>query len=457
MNNKSIHFIGIGGIGMSGIAELCLKKGYRVSGSDISDSENMQKLNKLGAQVCVGHKTSNVKGKDMVVYSSAIVSANCELEEANRLRIKVLKRAQALAFLMNSHLVITVTGAHGKTTTSSLAGHLLNTANFSPTIAVGGIVGNTASNAELGSGRYFVAEADESDGTFLYYKPKYSIITNIDREHLDFYGTFENVKKCFKKFVLNTEKDGCVFWCYDDLELRNIIKDSKVSNLSFGLDKHAAIHATNIELNPTGSEFDVFYNKKLLDRFKLSIPGLHNVSNSLSVIALGLSLRVDIGLIKKSLETFKGVKRRFQIKHNHDDVLIIDDYAHHPNEIAATIKTGKLLGRKRIVVVFQPHRYTRLKSLLEQFTKCFSDAHHLFITDIYSAGETKIEGVDSNKLYELMRNSQSPKTDLLAKSEIVGSISNFIKKGDLVFFLGAGDINKISDELVKELKRKSKV
>lgn len=455
--NKRIHFIGIGGIGMSGIAQLCLKKGYRVSGSDIYESENTRKLIELGADIHIGHNRDNIRNKDLVVYSSAIMNGNCELKEAIKHKIPVIQRAQFLASLMDRQIVIAVTGAHGKTTTSSLAAHLLTQAGLSPTIAVGGIVGNISNNAKLGLGRYFVAEADESDGTFLFYRPNYSIITNMDCEHLDFFKKFENIKKAFRKFVLNNRRNGCIFWCFNDQEIKKIIKNTKRKNISFGLDKEADIYASNIELDYFSSQFDVFYKNQFIKRFRLSMPGRHNISNSLAVIGLGLELKLDISLIKKAMSSFLGVRRRFQVKYNQDNILIIDDYAHHPTEISATIETAKRFDKKRLLVIFQPHRYSRMKYLLEKFSQSFFDSDHLFITNIYPAGEKKIKGIDSSKLYKLMQGFIKPRTKFINKDILIDEISNFIQKGDLLLFLGAGDISRICDGLVEKLKREDKI
>jgi len=453
---KNIHFIGIGGIGMSGIAQLCLEKNYRVSGSDIHESENTHKLKELGVDIYIGHDRNNVIDKDIIVYSSAIKNDNCELKEAIRNKMPIMQRAKFLAHLMKNQRVIAVTGAHGKTTTSSLVAHLLNEAGLSPTIAVGGIVGNISNNAKMGLGKYFVAEADESDGTFLLYNPRYSIITNIDIEHLDFYKKFENIKKAFKKFILNHKKNGCIFWCFDDQEIRNTIKNINRKNISFGLNKNADIYATNIELSHFGSNFDVYYRNKLMRGFELCIPGKHNISNSLAVIGLGLELKLDIELIKKALKRFLGVRRRFEVKHNDGDILIIDDYAHHPTEIIATIQAARNFKDKRLIVVFQPHRYSRMKYLLEKFSQSFFNADHLFLTDIYPAGEKKIKGVDSANLYKLMNKFSKPQTEFIGKNKIIDTVRDFVKKGDMLLFLGAGDISKICDELVSRLKRQNK-
>lgn len=451
--NKRIHFIGIGGIGMSGIAQLCIRKGYVVSGSDMRESESTQKLGNLGTKIYIGHNSDNITDQDLIVYSSAISFDNPEIQEANKKHIPILKRAEFLASLMKDHTVIAVTGAHGKTTTSSLAAHLLIQANFNPTIAVGGILGNMQNNAELGSGKYFVIEADESDGTFLCYEPTYSIITNIDYEHMDYYHTFENVKKAFAEFILKTQNE-CVFWCYDDPYLRDLMKNISVNNISFGLSKNVNIYAQNIVLSPLSSQFDVFYNNKFLDRFNLSLAGRHNISNSLAVIALGLKLNIECDLIKKALNSFLGVKRRFQIKYNQDDILIVDDYGHHPSEIRATIEAARRLAKKRLVVIFQPHRYSRFQNLMGEFSSSFFEADSLFITDIYSAGEKKIEGVEAIDLYNLMQKFDKPKTYFVEKEMINTKMLDFIQEGDLVLFLGAGDINKVSDELVKRVERK---
>lgn len=454
---KRIHFIGIGGIGMSGIAQLCLSKGYEVFGSDIQDSDNTQKLIKLGAEIYIGHRRENIQNKDIVVYSSAITKDNCELKQAIKNKVPTMQRAQFLACLMENEIVIAITGAHGKTSTSSLTAHLLTEANKSPTIAVGGIVGNIADNAKLGLGKYFVAEADESDGTFLFYKPYYSIITNIDQEHLDFYKKFENIKKAFKKFILSNHKNGCVYWCFSDKTIRDIINTYKGRNISFGLEADADIHASNIELSNFSSMFDVFFKNKFIGRFNLSMPGRHNVSNSLAVIALGLELNLDLNVIKRAMKKFMGVSRRFQVKHSDDDLLIIDDYAHHPTEITATIEAARKFDNKRLIVVFQPHRFSRMKFLLKKFSQSFFGADYLFITDIYPAGEKKIKGINAISLYNSMKGFTKPKTKFVTKKRLNDEILNFIQRGDMLLYLGAGDISKICDGLVENLKRKIKI
>jgi len=452
--NKHIHFVGIGGIGMSGIALILLRNGVvRVSGSDLKENKIIDELKKLGASVFIGHNAVNVEGADLVVYSSAIKENNPEIVQACRLGIPVIKRAEALAKLMQDKTVITVTGSHGKTTTSSLASLLLSEAGLRPTAAVGGILRNMETNAYAGDGKFFVAEADESDGSFLFYRPKYSIITNIDHEHLDYYGTFENELKAFKKFIDSTEESGCVFACFDDLNLRKMLQKSNFEHVLFGLTGSADIYAKNIRLGGLSSEFDCIYKNKQVGRFSLSLAGMHNISNSLSVIALGLKLGINLDVIKKTLSSYKGAGRRIEVKFENSNYLVIDDYAHHPTEIQATLKAVKDLNPKRIIAIFQPHRYTRTKLLMDKFAKCFTLADKVIITDIYAASELAIEGIDSRCICGKIK-SFSPKKDVsyLAKDQLVANLLKTIQPGDLIITLGAGDIAKICDEFVEELR-----
>jgi len=453
--SKKIHFIGIGGIGMSGIAQLCIRKGHRVSGSDLKDSLTIRKLKQLGIEIFIGHKKENIKKDlDFAVYSTAIKPDNQELTEANKLGVAVIRRAEMLAELMKEHAVIAVTGAHGKTTTSSLLSHVLIEAQLCPTVAVGGVIQNICDNAALGNGVFFVAEADESDGTFLLYKPKHSIVTNIDYEHMDFYSSFDEIKKAFKEFIEHHRQDGCVFWCYDDKNLSKIIKETKINNISFGLIPEADVYAKNVRLNDFSSAFEVFVGDKLLGEFMLPLVGRHNIYNALSVIALAMELGIDIEQIKKSISSFLGVERRFQIKYNSGDILVVDDYAHHPTEIKATINAAKGCGLKRLLVIFQPHRYSRMKHLFNEFSKSFFQADNLFLTEIYPAGEKNTYDIKSQHLYEEIKKSKNLQIELVEKKFIKKHILKNMKQGDLVLFLGAGDINRISDELVKDLQRK---
>lgn len=452
--NKRIHLIGIGGIGMSGIAQLLLRRGIRVSGSDLKESKITNELKNLGASIFVGHNPLSIQGADLIVYSSAIKDDNCEIIEGKKQRIPLMRRAEALAELMRDKIVITVTGSHGKTTTTSLISYLLLEAGLSPTVAIGGILKNIDNNACIGDGNFFVAEADESDGSFLHYQPKYSIITNIDYEHLDYYKKFENVMDAFKEFLNKTEKDGCVFGCADDVNLRRILKYYENRCVLFGLGDSAHIYPKNIHINGLSSQFDCFYKNKFIDRFQLNLGGLHNISNALSVIAVGLELGIDLKFIKGALVGYKGAKRRLEVKFD-GEYLVIDDYAHHPTEIKATLEAVKKL-KGRVIVIFQPHRYTRTKLLLDEFAKCFDLADYVIVTDIYAASEQPLEGVTGKSIRDRIKYyAPNKETHFLAKEEIPSRILGIIKPDDLVITLGAGDIYKICDELVERLKEQN--
>lgn len=451
---RHYHFIGIGGIGMSAIAQLLLQKGVRVSGSDLKPSRIIDNLKKNGAEIFIGHQAQNIKGADLVIYSSAIKEDNPEMRAAKAKKLAVVQRAQALAELMKDKKVITVTGSHGKTTTTALCAHLLLEAGLCPSSAIGGVFKNIDNNVCAGKGDFFVAEADESDGSFLYYRPRYSVITNIDHEHLDYYRDFKSALAAFQKFIAQTQEEGCLFCCSDDDNLRRMAKAAKKRHVLFGLTKGADIYPAAIKFNGLSSEFDCFYRNKFLERFSLALGGSHNISNSLSVIALGLELAVDLATIKHALATYQGTSRRLEIKFQNKDYTLIDDYAHHPTEIQATLKALKNLVAKRTIAVFQPHRYSRTKLLLAEFGKCFTLADELILTDIYPASEKPIPGISAMSVYEsVKRNAPKKRVEFVAKEKITAHLLKIIRPGDLVIFLGAGDIVKICDELAEELKK----
>jgi len=442
---------------MSGIAKLLLHNHITVSGSDLKETEITEHLKRLGANIFIGHNPLNISGADLVVYSSAIGEDNPEVKEAKKIGIPLIKRAQALAHLMQDETVITVTGSHGKTTTASLVSCLLLEAGFNPTLAVGGVIKNIDANACAGDGKFFVAEADESDGSFLYYRPKYSIITNIDYEHLDYYKDFQSEISAFRQFVNNTEKDGCVFFCSDDRTLKNIAKDYKQRYVLFGLNDDADIYPRDIKIDGLASEFDCFYRNDFVGRFYLGLAGRHNISNALSVIALGLELKIDLKFIKNALRDYKGAKRRLEIKFKDNALLVLDDYAHHPTEIKATLSAARFLNPARLIAVFQPHRYTRTKLLLDEFAKSFDFADCVIVTDIYAASELPQEGVTGRSVYNKIKEYYPDKeTYFLPKEQITAHLLKFIRPNDLVITLGAGDIVKVSDELVEGLKRQDK-
>lgn len=451
---KHIHLIGIGGIGMSGIAKLLLKRGIKVSGSDIKETKITTDLRKNGAGISIGHHPQNLKGVSIVVYSSAIQVDNPEIKEAKRLGIPLVKRAQILADLMKEMTAITVTGSHGKTTATSLISYLLLQAGLNPTVAIGGILRNIDNNAYSGEGRFFVAEADESDGSFLYYRPKYSIVTNIDYEHLDYYKDIKNEIQTFRQFLNQIPPDGCAFCCADDKNLVGILKNYKNRYVLFGLNEGADIFPKNIQLQGLTSELDCFYKDKFIERFRLNLGGRHNISNALAVVALGIELGIDLKVIKETLATYQGSRRRLEVKLENEDYLLLDDYAHHPTEIRATLETIKGL-RKRTIVIFQPHRYSRTKLLLDEFSKCFGFADYLIVTDIYPAGEMPIDGLSGESVCEKIKQYQPHKGIVfLPKEEISSHVLSVLKAGDLLITLGAGDIFKTCDELVEKIKGK---
>ena len=449
---KHYHFIGIGGIGMSGIAHLLLKSGFSVSGSDLKSNRATEELKRSGARIFIGHNRQNIDAQDVVVYSSAIREDNPEIGQAKILGITLIKRAEALALLMQKKQAITIAGSHGKTTTTSLISYMLLEAGLSPTVAIGGILNNINTNACLGTGEFFVAEADESDGSFLNYTPKYSIITNIDHEHLDYYHNFDNELKAFKIFIERTQNDGCVFACLDDPALLNLVKSYNGRYLTFGLNALADIYAKNILFTELSSDFDCYFKNKLICRFHLALGGKHNISNSLAVIGLGLELGIDLKYISKSLKEYKGAGRRLETKFKNDKYMVIDDYGHHPSEIRATLSAIANLKAKRRIVIFQPHRYSRTQLLLDEFAKSFDLADYLIITDIYAASESPIEGVNTQGLLNKIKEyAPHKKVVYLAKENILKHILSLLTEGDLIITLGAGDIVKVSDELAKEL------
>jgi UDP-N-acetylmuramate--alanine ligase len=451
---EHIHFVGIGGIGISGIAQLFLCQGIKVSGSDLKENKITEGLKKQGAAVFVGHNAGNIAGADLVVYSSAIKDDNPEIVEAKRQGISLIKRAQALSLLMQDKTTITVAGSHGKTTTTSLISYLLLEAGLNPSIAIGGILKNIDNNACMGQGRFFVAEADESDGSFLYYKPKYSIVTNIDREHLDYYRDFENEIATFRQFIHQTEPDGCVFCCNDDANLKRILNDYRGKYVLFGLTADAHVYPKNISVRGLSSEFDCYYKDKRVSKFYLALAGRHNISNALSVIALGLELGIDLEIIKKILSDYKGAGRRTEIKFKNSDYLVIDDYAHHPTEIKATLAALRYLKPRRVIAVFQPHRYSRTKLLLEEFGRSFDLADYVILSDIYPAGEAPLPGVSATNIFnKIKENSPGKEIIYLPKEEITDHILKIMRPKDLIITLGAGDIVKICDELVERIKR----
>jgi len=441
---------------MSAIARVLLEMGYRVSGSDVAAQESTEKLAAKGARVYIGHKAGHVRGADMVVYSAALPKDNVEIVAAERLNIPILHRAEMLARIMDVRRGIAVAGAHGKTTTSSMIALVMEESGLDPTYIIGGEIMNVGSNAKAGKGEYVVAEADESDGSFLNYHPEIAIVTNIEADHLENYGgDFANLKKAYAAFLNQIKPGGMAVICLDDPHLKELMPSIKAKTITYGMGPEADFHAEDVMLGDRKSSFVLCRGAERLGRVELSIPGRHNVLNALAAIITCLEAGVPLAEIIRSIKLFRGAKRRFQVLGEAGGILVIDDYAHHPTEIEATIAAARSTG-KRIIAVFQPQRYTRTYFLLEQFSRAFYGADEVLITDIYSpAGEKRIEGVTSARLVELIRQNSNPNVRLVpTKEEVLQELLNRVKPGDLVLTMGAGDIWKTAEALSGELKRK---
>ena len=449
-----VHFVGIGGIGMSGIAEIMLKIGYSVQGSDAKASANTERLEKLGARVFIGHDAAHIgDGVSAVVYSTAVKATNPEMVVARERRIPLVRRAEMLAELMRLQFSIAVGGTHGKTTTTSMVAAILDAGGLDPTVVNGGIINAYGTNAKVGDGDWIVVEADESDGSFLRLKSTVAIVTNIDPEHLDHYGDFDGVRKAFVDFVENIPFYGFAAVCLDHPEVQRLV--AAIDNrrlVTYGVNPQAMVRADNVEMKPDGCRFDVVVQGQglaALDEpiritgLHLPMAGWHNVANALAAIAVARELDVSDEAIRTGLAGFGGVRRRFTTTGIVGGVRIVDDYGHHPVEIAAVLKAARQVAEGRVIAVVQPHRFTRLESLMEEFSTCFSDADAVFVADVYAAGETPIEGVDKMALVEGIRRFGHRSVQALESVEALpGVIAAEAKDGDLVVLLGAGDITQ---------------
>lgn len=455
--SRHYHLIGIGGIGMGTLASLLLAKGHTVSGSDLKENELIARLRKGGAKITIGHAAGNVQTPDYVVYSSAVRFTNPELLESVSRNIPVLKRAQVLAQLVNEQTGITIAGAHGKTTTTSMVSCMLIQAGLQPTTAVGGIINGGDYNANLGEGRYFVAEADESDGTFLYFQPHYSIITNIDFEHVDFYKNWDGIIEGYRKFISCTIPGGCLIVCGEDQRLTALAASAKSRVRTYGLTPICDVYADNIHSDGFYSRFECRTSRDKVGDFELSVPGRHNVLNALAAITLGIELGIPVDVMAQALKGFKGVKRRFQLKGEVDSIMVVDDYGHHPTEIVATLNAARLMHPKKIRTIFQPHRYSRTKFLLDEFVSSLQLTDELVLTDIYAASEKASEGVSTQSLLDRLKTEMGERVTFAKKENILNHVAAHAQPGDLVLFLGAGDIYHLSDECVKMLQEKKAV
>ena len=452
---KHIHFVGIGGIGMSGIAELLINLGYEVSGSDLKDSPMTKRLAALSGLVFKGHKEEHVEGADVVVYSSAVASENPEIQEAKKRSIPVIPRAEMLAELMRLKYGIAIAGAHGKTTTTSMVASILTCGHLDPTVVIGGrldIWGG--SNAKLGQGDILVAEADESDGSFLALSPAIAVVTNIDHEHMDHYGDMETIRETFINFINNIPFYGTAILCIDNEEIQGIIPRLKKRYLTYGMTSQADLKGRDLEKEKLGVSFEALYHNNSLGRIVVGIPGEHNMLNALAATAVGLELDLDIGIIKEGLKNLGGLARRFQRKGEKRDILVLDDYGHHPTEITATLKTAKeCWPERRVIVVFQPHRYTRTEALFDRFVISFNEADVLLVTSIFSAGEAAIDGVTGEWLSRGIK--EHGHKDVIfspTQEDALSTLLSILRPGDLVITLGAGDIHRLGPRLLDKLK-----
>lgn len=453
---ETIHFVGIGGAGMSPLARIMLELGYHVSGSDREDSGVIENLRRLGAKIMLGgQKAENVRGADAIVVSTAIPYDNPEVLAARDLGITKLHRSDINAALVNEYKGIAVAGAHGKTTTTSMLGVALTKAGVSPTVVVGGEVPDLGTNAVLGEGDYLVSEADESDGSFLKLRPHIAVVTNVEDDHMDHYGTMENIIRAFTQFIQNVGREnGYAVLCFDNENLRHIAQHIDRKYYSYAIDHEADYQARNILTTGKGISFDVVHGEEMLGHISLNIPGRHNVLDAMACLVTGLSIGVPFEKMAAGLAAFHGAKRRFQTKGRIGGVWIVDDYAHHPTEIAATLQAAKETKPARLICVFQPHRYSRTQLLHEEFGKAFRSADLLVLTDIYAAGEAPIEGVSGETiLQEVRRQSGQSVVYLPEREKLASYLQKEIQEGDLVITMGAGDIYKTGEELVELLQK----
>ena len=454
---QQIHLVGIGGSGMSGIAEVLLTLGYKVTGSDLQASDPTRRLEELGGRIFFGHQESNVGEAQVVVISSAVSAQNPEVMAAKAKQIPVIPRAEMLAELMRLKFGVAIAGAHGKTTTTSMVANVLAQGGLDPTMVIGGKVNALGSHARLGRGDLLVAEADESDGSFLRLSPIIAAVTNLDREHLEYYGSMERINECFLEFINKVPFYGLSVLCADDDRLRALFPKIVKRYQTYGISEPDGVRpdffATDIRLNQWGAEFRAQFRGRNLGPFRLAMPGRHNVSNALVAIAIGVELDVPLDLIRKALAAYTGVERRFHLRGEVNGIMVVDDYGHHPTEIKAVLSAAKEgWGGRRLVVVFQPHRYTRTCDLLEDFAKAFAQSDVLFLTEIYAAGEQPIPGVSGAKLAEIVRAAGHPSVTFVEqKDQLVEQVLPHLKSGDLVITLGAGDIWKTGPGLLARL------
>jgi UDP-N-acetylmuramate--alanine ligase len=462
---RHVHFVGIGGIGMSGLAEILRTLDFDVSGSDLKANDNTRRLESLGVRLFFGHSADNVAGADVVVYTSAVAAENPEIDRARELEIPIIPRAEMLAELMRTRYAVTIAGSHGKTTTTSLVATVLRAAGLDPTVVVGGKVNSLGTNARHGEGDLFVAEADESDGSFLKLTPTIAVVTNIDAEHLDHYGTHDAVKDAFVQHVNRVPFYGMCALCLDNPSVQEILPRVERRHLTYGISRQADYRAKNVRFEGLATRFDAFHRDAWLGAFVLHMPGAHNVLNALAAIAVADELEVPLDVTREAIAGFHGVERRFTVVGQptltkggkRGDVMIVDDYGHHPAEIEATLDAAQSGFDRRVVVAFQPHRYTRTKLLFDEFTRAFNKADVLVVTDVYPAGEAPIDGATGEALAEAIRaHGHHAVSFVRDKRRVAQALLEAVEPGDIVIALGAGDINASARELLAVLKEPAK-
>lgn len=452
---KCIHFVGIGGIGMSGIAEVLINLGYKIGGSDTQQSDTTMRLQKLGASVSLGHAAENIGNADVVVISTAVKADNPEVLEAHRKKIPVIPRAEMLAELLKMKFSVAVSGSHGKTTTTSMISTMLARGGLDPTMVIGGKLASIGSNARLGDGEVIVAEADESDGSFLKLSPTIAVITNIDREHLDFYPGITEIKEAFCKFANIVPFYGCTVICSDNLHVQEIAPLIKRKMITYGIEQSADYSAREIKFLADKTIYNLSYKGEPQGEIGLAVPGMFNVYNSLAAIAVCRELELSLPTIKKGLLGFSGVQRRLEIKGKVSDIIVVDDYGHHPTEIKETLTAARQVWKGRLIVVFQPHRFTRTKALFDEFTMAFKDADILILNDIYPASEEPIPGINSAALWAAIKQTGHPHVEYIANAkETIAFLLNTARPKDTVITLGAGSIYKVGETFLKELAAK---
>ncbi|HBR16101.1 MAG: UDP-N-acetylmuramate--L-alanine ligase [Deltaproteobacteria bacterium RIFCSPLOWO2_12_FULL_43_16] len=454
---KHIHFIGIGGSGMSGIAEVLFNLGYKVTGSDVKASDTTGRLERLGITIFISHKPENINGSDVVVYSSAVKKDNPEVVFAKEKLIPVIPRAEMLAELMRMKYGIAIAGTHGKTTTTSMIATILGAQGMDPTVVIGGKLNSIGSNARLGKGEFLVAEADESDGSFLKLSPTIAVVTNIDREHMDHYKDMDEVKATYLTFINKIPFYGCAILCLDHPNIQGLIPRITRRHITYGLTAQADFSARDIETTEMKTSFDVWRRGNSMGRVMVKVPGEHNVYNALAAIAVAMELDIGFEQAKDSIANFSGVERRFHIKGVANGITIVDDYGHHPVEIKATLKAAKDGWKQRVVAVFQPHRYSRTQDLFQEFLSAFNDADMLVLTDIYAAGEEKIPGISSEILYNSIKTyGHRDVVYIPDKKDIPDYLNKIAKPGDMVITLGAGDIWQVGEEIIQKMSGKTR-